>query len=486
MDSVVADRADPNRPPIAEPPRRPGKGGWLGRRGLMAYGFMAVLAAVVLLLSSTTWALPEWLNGGKGPEGVLNGSVTMDLNGWSAAADVNTITLTPVRVDDGPDKLKMVVDIQRKPGSGKWAMALADLRKPKTFFKVGRIYQMRAYVRDLNASGDTIGMLLANDNHTHQPTDLSRYDGYLDTSWHLLVRTFIAQRPAFDDTRLYFALPPSGALHWQITGASVREIPKIQPPTVRDQPIRTLTFTGPAGTRPDPQVWNYELGGGGWGNNELQTYTAMTSNAQYDGAGNLVVTARRQKATGPDDITRGFTSARLNTKGTVEVRPGSYVEATIRVPGGQGVRPAFWLIGSNIDTAGWPAAGELDVVEASGTQPTMARSRIHISAQNDPHEDAPYPSVLARGEVDLHQPLADAEHTYGVYFDDTMVRFYVDRREHLALSLEDAETSGRAWPFNQPYYMVVNVAVNGATPASVLPQSMVINRIAIWEGGTPF
>jgi len=452
----------------------------------MAYALTATLAAVVFLLSSTTWTLPMWLTGGKGPESVLNGSAAMDLTGWSAAADGGTVTLTPARIGVGPEKTKTAIDIERKAGTGRWAMALADLKKPEKLFRVGHTYQMRAYVRDLNSSGETIGMLLANDNHTHQPTDASRYNSFSDSSWHLLVRTFVAERPGYSDTRLYFALPALGPLHWQITAASVREVPELKPPKNNGRPVTTVTFDGPAGASPDPQVWNHELGGNGWGNGELQTYTNSTSNAQLDGAGNLVITARKVDATGPDGIAREYTSARITTQNKIILQPGSYAEASVRAPVGRGTWPAFWLLGTDIATAGWPAAGELDVLEVSGSEPTIARSRVHLAQADNPREDAPYPLTWDNATIDLKEPLDRDFHTYGVYFDHKTVRFYVDHKEHLALDREDAEVSGRAWPFGKPMYMVLNVAVNYTDPDTVFPQSMVVKRISVWKGGTPF
>ena len=77
-------------------------------------------------------------------------------------------------------------------------------------------------------------------------------------------------------------------------------------------------------------------------------------------------------------------------------------------------------------------------------------------------------------------------HTYGVYFDDRTVRFYVDRKQHLALDREDAEVAGRAWPFGKPMYMILNIAVNHADPGAGFPQSMAVSRISVWTGGTPF
>jgi beta-glucanase (GH16 family) len=367
-------------------------------------------------------------------------------------------------------------------------MAFANLKSPATFFKVGRSYRMQVYVRDVNASGRRIGLLLANENFGHRPTDVDRYESFADDSWHLMTRTFVCTEPAFADTGLYLDLPPAGELHWQVTAASVREIATPRPPRVAGPATQTLSFDGAAGTPPDPLKWNHEVGGHGWGNGELQTYTESKANAQIDGAGNLRITALRQESTGPDRIRREYTSARLNTKGKVDIKPGSYVEATLRAPGGAGVWPAFWLLGTNISEVGWPACGELDVVEVVGSRPTVAHSMIHMATVSDLRKDRAYPLDPTKGMVDLGHPLDSQAHRYGVYFDNKMVRFYIDRKEHLALGSADALASNRTWPFGNPQYLVLNIAVGGKGDPSrtEFPKSMIVHGISIWEGGTPF
>lgn len=463
-----------------KPGNRPEHPGWYPRRRRRAAWLIVVMAAGAGLLALRLPAAGE---------GVLNGSAAVDLSGWSAPTDGEPVTLTRVPITGGPSGADTAVDIRRAAGGSRWAMVLADLETPETFFRVGRTYRMQVFVRDLNASGRSIGMLLANANYLHRPTESSRYERYGDTYWHLLTRTFVCTEPASSDTAFYLALPPSGTLHWQVTAASVREVPPIRPPTVGGPADRVLSFTGPAGTRPDPQVWNYELGGHGWGNGELQSYTSSLSNAQVDGNGNLTITARREDVVGPDGVERRYTSARVTTKGKVEVRPGSYVEAPIRVPVGAGSWPAFWLLGSSISEVGWPACGELDVVEVSGDNPTVAHSAIHMAARSDPDRDVPYQGGRDGGSVDLGHRLDSRAHVYGVYFDQAMVRFYIDRKAHMAFNLEDAVVSDRTWPFGGPQFLLLNVAVGGGTgdpTATSFPRQMTVGPISIWEGGTPF
>ena len=130
-----------------------------------------------------------------------------------------------------------------------------------------------------------------------------------------------------------------------------------------------------AGSRPDESRWVYDLGGGGWGNQELQTYTSRADNAALrDGA--LVITARAERFTGSDGIARDYTSARLKTKDRFAQTYGKF-EARIQVPRGQGIWPAFWMLGVDIDAVGWPQCGEIDIMENIGREPTTIHGTLH-------------------------------------------------------------------------------------------------------------
>jgi beta-glucanase (GH16 family) len=304
-----------------------------------------------------------------------------------------------------------------------------------------------------------------------------------DTSWHLVTRTFVCTAPASVDTALYFDLPTTGDVRWQITAASVRQVEVSAPPTVAGPATRVLRFGGAAGTPPDPAEWGHDVGAG-WGPGQLQRYTTDTANAAVDGAGRLVITARRD---GPS-AGHPYTSARLSTQGRVSVPSGSYLEAAIRAPVGAGVWPAFWLLGDDIDERGWPACGELDVLEVQGSEPTVMRSATHQSALDDPERDVPYGWDEAGGALDLGHPLDQVTHTYGVWFDARSVRFYVDRRVHMTMLAEDAAPDGRTWPFDKSFFIVLNVAVGGLEEptGTSFPRSMTVGPISVWQGGTPF
>jgi beta-glucanase (GH16 family) len=217
----------------------------------------------------------------------------------------------------------------------------------------------------------------------------------------------------------------------------------------------------------------------------VQTYTARPSNSRLNGHGELVLTARREPAKGSDGILRPYTSARLSTLGKFQVPPGSYVEATIRAPVGVGVRPAFWLLGANFPRVGWPASGELDILEASQVSTDMVRQAMHMPSLTSPSDDAPYGEFAPGGFTKLPTSRDAIAHQYGVYFDDRVAQFYVNRRPTLKLTKAEAFEKDRAWPFGQEQVIVLNIAV-GADPSTTrFPVSMTVSDIRIWHGGVP-
>ncbi len=134
-------------------------------------------------------------------------------------------------------------------------------------------------------------------------------------------------------------------------------------------------FNGVNGSSPDPAKWTIVTGGNGFGNDELEYYTARSENIHQEN-GNLVITARKENFTGPDSTARGYTSARIETKGHFETQYGR-MEARIKIPEGQGMWPAFWAMGSNFDRVGWPDCGEMDIMENIGREPSMVHGTLH-------------------------------------------------------------------------------------------------------------
>ncbi|GAB7045369.1 glycoside hydrolase family 16 protein [Catenuloplanes indicus] len=445
----------------------------------------ALLTLAVFVLPETPAAAAAVLNGA---EGVLDGAVARTAHGWTASSVAGPVTLRRVTGVSGPFSATTAMEIARAGGTGSWAMALAPLRNPASFFTVGRTYRMQAWVRDLHAARRPIGMLLANGNYAHRPADAAVYGEFTDAGWHLITRTFTATAAGRADTAVYLSLPGSGAFRFQVTGLTVKEHVAAMPAKAAVRPSRVISFAGRAGTAPSAATWNHETGGHGWGNREKQTYTTGTANSSVDGAGRLLISARRQTTKGTDGITRDFTSARLTTAGKVTIKPRSYVESAIIAPVGTGVWPAFWLVGADVKTVGWPASGELDILEGAGATPTVAHHGMHMAKIGDPSTDMPYGWGEAGGTVDLGVPLDSRAHRYGVYFDEHVVRFYIDHRPTMTFWASDAAASGRTWPFGKSAFIVLNVAIAAsADPARSAPvRTMTVGEIGIYEGGVPF
>jgi hypothetical protein len=419
----------------------------------------------------------------QGPEAVINGSAIHNLSDWRVKSSSDGLTMSRVKVD-APGDIETAVELRHRGARNEWAVVLVRLRSPEDFFEEGALYRMSASVRDLHGSGRSIGMLLANANFSHRPTTANQYASFNDRSWHTLQRTFTASGEGFPDTSVYFQLPPGRRLAWQITSVSVRETQLPETPRVLSQPSEVLTFDGPEGASPDRGTWSYEVGAHGWGNHELQAHTASQANASLDGNGNLRIVARREEQTGVGGPTWRYTSARLTTDDKLEIQPGSYVEASIRVPFEPGLIPAFWLLGANIEDVGWPACGELDVMETTQTAHTI-RQTIHTSQLDAPSEDAPYGEFAPGGYTTLEKHDPNDSHRYGVYFDHEVVAFFVDGQERLRLTREEAYEKDRSWPFDRPLSIHLAIAVIEETQATRFPITMEVSEIRVWRGGVP-
>jgi beta-glucanase (GH16 family) len=216
-------------------------------------------------------------------------------------------------------------------------------------------------------------------------------------------------------------------------------------------------FTGTAGTSPSATRWTATNAGNGFGNRELESYTDRPSNVSLDGAGHLAITARQETYTGADGITRNYTSGRIDTHGKFEFQYGTAV-ARMQVPGGQGMWPAFWALGSNIDTAGWPVCGEIDVLENIGAEPTTAHATLHGAGL----AGVPW---LAGALTNASAPLSGDYHDYGMVWGPNAISVSLDGRTYMAVSASDIAPINN-WNFNHPFYLLLNLAVGGTWPGS--------------------
>ncbi|CAN3128784.1 glycoside hydrolase family 16 protein [Mycobacterium sp. smrl_JER01] len=226
-------------------------------------------------------------------------------------------------------------------------------------------------------------------------------------------------------------------------------------------------FDGPAGARPSSQ-WRLQTGGGGWGNNEMQTYTDSPANVGLDGAGHLAITARG------DSLDR-ITSARITTQASVEFTTGR-AEARIMLPAGAGLHPAFWLLGADIDTVGWPAAGEIDVIETLNTAAEF-HTGVHLPRAGSPRGQ----QISASGPVPF--PLAGQFRTYWVERSPGRIVTGVEQTTLFVVTPADLAPESR-WVFDAPFFLLLNLAVGGDWPgppdaSTPNPSTMLVDWVRV-------
>lgn len=236
-------------------------------------------------------------------------------------------------------------------------------------------------------------------------------------------------------------------------------------------------FDGANGSQPDPAKWELVRGGGGFGNNELQSYTTRPSNAHLED-GNLVITALKENMTGPDGIAREYTSARMQTKDLFAQQYGRF-EARIKIPKGQGIWPAFWMLGTDIDSVNWPKSGEIDIMENIGKEPGTVHGTIHGPGYSG--GDA----LTAAFELPKGEHFSDAFHVFAVEWAPKVIRFYVDDRLY-ATQTADTVPAGQHWVFEHPFYVLLNVAVGGYWPGNPdattqFPTSMLVDYVRVYK-----
>jgi beta-glucanase (GH16 family) len=236
-------------------------------------------------------------------------------------------------------------------------------------------------------------------------------------------------------------------------------------------------FNGTDGSAVDSSKWVSETGGNGWGNDELEYYTTRPQNV-FQKDGNLVITVLAEKYTGTDGVTRDYTSARLKTLGKFSQSYGRF-EARIKIPKGQGIWPAFWMLGNDIDKPGWPKCGEIDIMENIGKEPALVHGTIHGPGYSGA-QGIGSPFGLPDGA-----PFANDFHLYAVEWSPKAIRFYVD--DHLYATRTPADLpKGTKWVYNHPFFMLLNVAVGGNWPGSpdatsVFPQTMLVDYVRVYQ-----
>jgi beta-glucanase (GH16 family) len=237
-------------------------------------------------------------------------------------------------------------------------------------------------------------------------------------------------------------------------------------------------FEGPSGALVDAGKWVFDVGGSGWGNQELESYTDRPRNASLNGEGALAIQALRETYAGPDGVSRQYTSARLKTQGRFEQAYGRF-EARLKIPRGQGLWPAFWMLGDDIGSSGWPRCGEIDVMENIGREPKTVHGTIHGPGYSG-GGGIGSPFTLPGGAL-----VADDFHVFAVEWEPAAIRWYVDGTLYQTRTPADLP-AGQRWVFDHPFFLLLNVAVGGSWPGSpdantVFPQVMLVDYVRVYR-----
>ncbi|MFE5977874.1 ricin-type beta-trefoil lectin domain protein [Streptomyces sp. NPDC056460] len=242
------------------------------------------------------------------------------------------------------------------------------------------------------------------------------------------------------------------------------------------------TFDGAAGLPVDGSRWQIETGDN-VNNHERQYYTAGNRNAALDGQGHLVITARKENP-GNYQCWYGrceYTSARLNTSGKFTAQYG-HVEARMRVPRGQGMWPAFWMLGNDLGQVGWPASGEIDIMENVGFEPSTVHGTLHGPGYSGSG------GIGAGYTLPGGQAFADAFHTFAVDWSPGKITWSVDGTVYQTRT--PADLGGRAWVFDKPFFLILNLAVGGYWPgdpdgSTAFPQQLVVDHVRVTTADSP-
>ena len=226
------------------------------------------------------------------------------------------------------------------------------------------------------------------------------------------------------------------------------------------------------GTEIDPANWTHEIGGDGWGNNERQYYTDRSDNS-YLSDGKLVIEAKEEIYQGS-----AYTSARMITLDKQEYQFGR-VDVRAKLPEGQGIWPAIWMLGANIQDIGWPACGEIDIMELVGHEPSTTHGTAHWGPEEQPFSTfSGSPYNLTDGTK-----FSDQYHVFTIVWSFNEIKWYVDDNEFFKLTKSQV---GNFYPFNNPFFVILNVAVGGNWPGypdetTVFPQRMHVDYVRVFQ-----
>lgn len=225
---------------------------------------------------------------------------------------------------------------------------------------------------------------------------------------------------------------------------------------------------------PDSTKWGYEVGGNGWGNNELQFYTSQRSeNARIEN-GKLIIEARKEAYQG-----KNYTSARLLTRQKQTWMYGR-MEALAKLPKGVGTWPAVWMLGKNISTAGWPLCGEIDIMEHVGFDEGVVHGTVHTEAYN-------HGKKTEKGKAVTVKDVTSGFHLYAIEWTADKIDFFVDDQRYYTVEKAVLGNAEAQWPFDQPFFLILNVAVGGnwggqkGVDETIWPQRMEVDYVRVYQ-----
>lgn len=244
--------------------------------------------------------------------------------------------------------------------------------------------------------------------------------------------------------------------------------------TPNNYPGYTLAWSDEfSGNALDLNAWNQEIGNGtnGWGNNELEYYTSSTKNS-FVSNGNLVIEARKEPISGFT-----YSSARLTTQNKKTFTFGR-IDIRAKLPVGKGIWPALWMLGTNITSVGWPACGEIDIMELIGTYPSRVHSTMHWKAANGNHASMGAEYNLPSGDF------SQQFHVYSLIWKQDTLQCLVDDQLTFRLTKTDVGTAN--YPFNASHFFIFNVAVGGNWPGppdanTQFPQRMFVDYVRVFQ-----
>lgn len=237
-------------------------------------------------------------------------------------------------------------------------------------------------------------------------------------------------------------------------------------------------FSLPDGSSPDSTKWTYDTGGGGHGNNELENYTTRTNNSRIVG-GNLVIEADQESYGGSS-----YTSARMKTQGLWSWTYGR-IEARIKIPRGQGIWPAFWMLGTNIGSVGWPTCGEIDIMENIGKPSDQGTEHATLHGPQPGGDYNGGAGITRTTTLSGGAALADDFHIFAAEWTTNQIKFYLDTNLFATITTNNVP-SGGTWVFAAPEFIILNVAVGGSWPGNpdgttVFPQQMLVDYVHVYS-----